>query len=156
MTVKFKAGLTSLLCACGMSLTSCAFRDPPQTRSYCVDIPPGQSSDASRYVQTIADHLRFKVAEEEFPSEKGPPHQVWEAYGRGVSMFVGTAMKDGKTDRFGNVETTFNPNRLELSAAKTGWWQRVPFEEVVATAKDAAHQRGWAFTKGNENYGCST
>jgi len=48
-------------------------------------------------VQTIADHLSFKVAEEEFPSEKGPPHQVWEAYGRGVSMFVGTAMKDGKT-----------------------------------------------------------
>jgi hypothetical protein len=108
-------------------------------------------------VQTVADHLDFNVSEAQFPSEKGPPNHVWEVYGRGVSMFVGTAMKDGKPDRLGNVETTFNPNRLGLNVAKAGWWQRVPFEEVVTTAKSTAHQLGWAFTKARAvDNSCST
>jgi len=121
-----------------------------------VDIPEGRSSDAGRFVQTVADRLNFKVSEAQFPSEKGPPNHVWEAYGQGVSMFVGTAMKDGKPDRFGNVETTFNPNRLGLNVAKTGLWQRVRFEEVVTAAKDTARQFGWPFSNAAAGESCST
>jgi hypothetical protein len=121
-----------------------------------VDIPEGRSADASRFVQTVADRLNFKVSEAQFPSEKGPPNHVWEVYGGGVSMFVGTAMKDGKADRLGNVETTFNPNRLGFNVAKTGLWQRVRFEDVVIAAADSAHQLGWPLSKAATGEGCAT
>ncbi len=39
-------------------------------------------------------------------------------------MFLGTTMKDGDADSYGNRETTFNPNRLGFNVVKTGWWQR--------------------------------
>ena len=71
-------------------------------------------------------------------------------------MFVGTAMKDGKPDRFGNIETTFNPNRLDLNVAKTGLWQRVSFDEVVTTARDTARELGWQFSKATAGKSCST
>ena len=104
----------------------------------------------------VADRLKFSVSEAQFPSDDGAPHHVWEVYGKGVSMFVGTAMKDGPPDRYGNRKTTFNPNRLGFNVAKTGWWQRVPFEEVVLTATDTARQFGFAFAKGNAHHGCAT
>ena len=88
--------------------------------------------------------------------DKGPPNDVWEVYGRGVSLFVGNAMKDGKPDRDGNIETTFNPNRLDLSVAKTGLWQRIRFDEVLMAAKDTAHQFGWSFTKAAVGQNCGT
>jgi hypothetical protein len=121
-----------------------------------VDIPEGRSAEASRFVQTIADRLRFKVSEAQFPSEKGPPNHVWEVYGGGVSLFVGTAMKDGKPDRFGNIETTFNPSRLDLSVAKTGLWQSVRFDDVLTAAKGTARQSGWSFTKAETGKSCGT
>jgi hypothetical protein len=121
-----------------------------------VDIPEGRAADAGRFVQTVADRLSFKISEAEFPSEKGPPNRVWEVYGGGVSMFVGTAMKDGKPDRYGNVETTFNPNRLGLNVAKTGWRQRVRLEDVVVAARDSALQLGWQFSKATVGESCST
>ena len=129
---------------------------PPQTGFYCIDIPKGRSAEAGRYVQSVANRLQFSVSEAQFPSDEGPPHEVWEVYGKGVSMFVGTAMKDGPPDRYGNRKTTFNPNRLGFNVAKTGWWQRVRFEDVVSAARDAARQFRFAFSKGNTEYGCST
>lgn len=121
-----------------------------------MDIPDGRSAEAGRFVQGVADRLDFKVSEAQFPSENGPPHHVWEVYGRGVSMFVGTAMKDGEPDRYGNRETTFNPNRLGFNVAKTGWWQRVRFEDVVTAARDTASQLGWPFSKAAAGESCST
>jgi hypothetical protein len=122
-----------------------------------VDIPQGQSAAAGQFVQNIAKRLNFKVSEATFPSEKGPPNHVWEAYGRGVSLFVDTAMRDGKADRFGNVETTFNPNRLGLQAVKTGWWQGISFGEVVAASRASADQLGWPFKKApTVDNSCST
>ena len=148
----------ALLCCCAVGTASCSLSlsRPPQTGSYCVDIPEGKSADAGRYIQTVADRLKFSVSEAQFPSDEGAPHQVWEIYGKGVSMFVGTAMKDGPPDRYGNIQTTFNPNRLDLNVAKTGWWQRARFEDVLIAARDAARQFGFAFSKGNADYGCST
>jgi hypothetical protein len=71
-------------------------------------------------------------------------------------MFLGTAMKDGEPDRHGNRETTFNPNRLSFQVVKTGRWQRVRFEEVVATATTTASEFGWRFSKAAAGEGCST
>ena len=71
-------------------------------------------------------------------------------------MFVGTAMKDGKPDRFGNTETTSNPNRLDLNVAKTGLWQRVRFEDVVTAASNSAHQLGRRFSKAATGKNCAT
>jgi hypothetical protein len=139
-----------------MALASCTFSRPPQTGFYCIDIPNGRSAEASRFVQSVADRLNFKVSEAQFPSEKGPPNHTWEVYGGGVSMFVGTAMKDGKPDRFGNVETTFDPNRLDVNVAKTGLWQRVRFEDVVRAASDAARELGWPLSKAAAGESCST
>lgn len=156
MTVKIKSAGWSLLCVCAAALTSCTNSRPPQTGFYCVDIPEGKSADAGRFVQTIAERLNFKVSEARFPAEKGPPSYVWNVYGRGVSLFVGTAMKDGRTDRFGNTETTFNPNRLDLHVAKTGMWQRVRFDEVLGAAKGTARQLGWSFTKAATGQSCAT
>ena len=146
----------ALLCCCALAGTSCSLSRPPQTGFFCVDIPKGRSADAGRYVQAVADRLNFSVSEAEFPSDEGAPHRVWEVYGKGVSMNVDTSMNDGPPDRFGNRKTTFNPNRLGFNVAKTGWWQRVRFEEVVATARDVARHFGFAFSKGNADYGCST
>ncbi len=145
-----------MLCGCAVALASCTYSQPPQTGFYCVDIPEGRSADASRFVQTIADRLDFKVSEAQFSSEKGPPSHVWEVYGGGVSLFVGTAMKDGKPDRFGNRETTFNPNRLDLNVAKTGLWQRVRFDDVVSTAEGTARKLQWSFTKAATGESCAT
>ena len=106
----------------------------------------------------MADRLDFKVSEAEFPDlmSHGPPNRVWDVYGGGVSLFVGNAMKDGNPDRFGNIPTTFNPNRLDLHVAKTGWWQRVRFDEVLIVARDTARQFGWKFTKANTGKSCAT
>lgn len=71
-------------------------------------------------------------------------------------MMVDTSMKDGPADRYGNIKTTYDPNRLGFNVAKTGWWQRVRFEDVVSIARDVARQYGFAFSKGNAQYGCST
>jgi hypothetical protein len=98
----------------------------------------------------------FSVSEAQFPSEKGPLNHVWNVYGRGVSLLVGTAMKDGPPDRFGNIETTFNPNRLDLNVAKSGPWQRVGFDEVLIAARNTARQRGWRFTKAASGDNCAT
>ena len=155
MSITGKTALRSLLFGCLVTLASCAYR-PPQTGFYCVDIPEGSSADTSRFVQTIADRLDFKVSEARFPSENGPPNHVWDVYGRGVSLFVGTAMKDGKPDRSGNIETTFNPNRLGIQVAKTGVWQRVRFDDVLTVAKTTARQFGWSFTKAATGEGCAT
>lgn len=146
----------ALLCCGALAGTSCSLTRPPQTGFYCLDIPEGRSAEAGPYVQSVADRLRFSVSEADYPSDEGPPHHVWEIYGKGVSMFVDTSMKDGPPDRYGNRKTTFNPNRLGFNVAKTGWWQRVRFEDVVTAAKDAARQFGFAFSKGHPGYGCST
>jgi hypothetical protein len=71
-------------------------------------------------------------------------------------MFVSTAMKDGKPDRFGNIATTFNPHRLGFNVAKTGWWQRVPFDEVVSAARGSAQQLGWPFSEAIKGGACGT
>ena len=155
MTAKLTLGVPSLLFGSGLALVSCTYR-PPQTGFYCVDIPEGRSAEASQFVQAIADRLNFSVSEAQFPSEKGPPHHVWDVYGGGVSLFVGTAMKDGKPDRFGNIETTFNPNRLDLNVAKSGLWQRVRFNDVLTAARDVSLQRGWSFTKAAPGESCAT
>jgi hypothetical protein len=81
---------------------------------------------------------------------------MWEVYGAGVSIFVDTAMRDGPPDRYGNTVTTYNPSRLELQIVRTGWWQRVSFDDVLVASRDAARQFGFTFSKGNPNHGCST
>ena len=146
----------ALLCCCAIAVASCAFRDPPQTGFFCVDIPEGRSAEAGRYVQNVADRLGFSVSNAAYASDDGAPHRVWEVYGKGVSMNVDTSMKDGPVDSYGNIKTTYNPNRLGFNVAKTGWWQRVRFEHVVGTARDVARQFRFGFSKGNANYGCST
>lgn len=145
-----------LLCSGAIVLMSCTYGMPPQTGSYCIDIPDGKTTEASRFAKTVADQLNFKVSEAQFASEKGPPNQVWELHGRGVSMFVGTAMKDGEPDRFGNKDTTFNQNRLGFVVVKTGLWQQVRFEKVVAIAESTARQLGWRFTTAASGKSCST
>ena len=156
MTAKIIFARLALSCCCSVAIASCTYGRPPQTGFYCVDIPEGRSADASRFVQIVANRLKFKVSEAQFPSEEGPPDHVWEVYGQGVSMFVGTAMKDGTPDRVGNIKTTFNPNRLGFNVAKTGLWQRIGFEEVVTAAKDAARQLGWSLSKAAAGEACST
>ena len=106
----------------------------------------------------MADRLDFKYAEAELPGfmDRGPPHHVWEVYGQGVSMFVGTAMKDGRPDRYGNVPTTFNPNRLDIHVSKAGVWQRISFYEVLIVARETAREFGWTFTKAEPGKSCST
>ena len=158
MTVQLKTSSRTLLCGCALALvSSCAYR-PPQTGFYCVDIPEGRSGEASQFVQTVAHRLDFKVSQAQFPGfmENGPPQRVWDVYGGGVSLFVGTAMKDGKSDRFGNIETTFNPHRLGLHVYRTSLWQRVRFDEVLITARDTARQLGWRFTKAPTGKSCAT
>ena len=145
-----------MLCCCTVALASCTYSRPPQTGFYCVDIPEGRSAEAGRFVQSVADRLDFKVSAAQFPSENGPPNHVWEIYGRGVSMFVGTAMKGGEPDRYRNRETTFNPNRLGFNVVKTGWWQRVRFEDVVTAARASASDFGWPFAKAAAGESCST
>lgn len=156
MAAKSKSAVAILFCVGAFALASCTYNRPPQTGFYCVDIPESGSSDASRFVQNVAARLNFKVSEAQFRSENGPPNHVWEVYGRGVSLFVGTAMKDGEQDRFGNPEVTFNPNRLGLNVAKTGLWQRVRFDEVIAVAEVAAHKLGWQFTRAASGKSCAT
>lgn len=104
----------ALFYCCAMGAASCSLSRPPQTGFYCVDIPEGRSAQAGRYVQTVADRLKFSVSEAQFPSDEGAPHHVWEIYGKGVSMFVATSMKDGPPDRYGNRKTTYNSNRPAL------------------------------------------
>ena len=145
-----------MLFCCALAAASCSTSRPPQTGSYCVDIPEGRSADAGRYVQEVADRLKFSVSEAQFPSTEGAPNHVWEVYGKGVSMFVDTAMKGGPPDSYGNRRTIFNPNRLEFNVVKTGWWQRARFEDVVIAAREASRQFGFAFSKGNADHGCST
>lgn len=123
-----------------------------------MDIPEGQSAQADQFVQTVAHRLDFKVSEAQFPdlASGGPPNHEWEVYGGGVSLFVGNALEDGTPDRFGNIPMTFNPNRLDLNVAKTGWWQRVRFDEVVTAARETARQFGWQFTKADTGKSCAT
>ena len=71
-------------------------------------------------------------------------------------MFVGRAMKDGTTDRFGNTQTTFNPNRLDIHVSKASIWQRISFDEVVIVARDTARGLGWSFTKSEAGKSCAT
>jgi len=158
VTAKIMPARPTLLCCCAVALASCTYSRPPQTGFYCVEIPEGRSAEADRFVRTVADRLDFKVSEAEFPDlmSHGPPNRVWDVYGGGVSLFVGNAMKDGNPDRFGNIPTTFNPNRLDLHVAKTGWWQRVRFDEVLIVARDTARQFGWKFTKANTGKSCAT
>lgn len=156
MTANIKHAVPSLLLGSALALASCTYGRPPQSGFYCVDIPEGRSADARRFVQTVADRLDFEVSEAQFPSENGPPSHVWDVYGAGVALFIGTAMKDGKPDRFGNTETTFNPNRLDLHVAKTGLWQRVTFDDVLTAAKGTARQLGWSFTQAAPGESCAT
>ena len=144
-----------LLC-CGIAVASCKSSRPAQTGFYCVNIPEGRSAEAGLFIHSVAARLNFSVSDAEFPSAKGPPNRVWEVYGRGVSMFVGTAMKSGNADRYGNRETTFNPYRLEFNVAKTGWWQRIRFEEVVLAATNSAGQLGWSVSKAAVDEACAT
>ena len=139
-----------------VATASCYSSRPPQTGSYCVDITEGRSADADRFVRTAAARLDFKVSEAEFESLRGPPGHNWEVYGRGVSMFVSFAMKDGPPDRFGNVRTTFNPNRLDFLVAKTGWRQSIAFVDVVATARKVALELGWRVTAAPAGKGRAT
>ena len=156
MTFEIKNIAAIMLYGIIVSLTSCADGRPPQTGFYCVDIPEGRSDEASRFARNVADRLEFKVSEAQFPAEKGPPNHVWEIYGGGVSMFLSTAMKDGEPDSHGNRETTFNPNRLSFQVVKTGWWQRVRFEEVVAKVTTSAGEFGWRFSEAAAGESCST
>lgn len=137
-------------------MTSCTSSRPMQTGFYCVNIPKGRSAEAGLFAHSVAARLNFSVSEAEFPSAKGPPNHVWEVHGRGVSMFLGTAMKSGKADRYENRETTFNPYRLEFNVAKTGWWQRVRFEDVVIAATKSADQLGWPVSKAPAGEACAT
>ena len=156
MNVKLKLAAPVLLCAFALALASCTYSRPPQTGFYCVDIPQGRAAEASRFVHAIADRLDFKVSEAHFPSENGPPSDVWEVYGGGVSLFVGTALRDGKSDRFGNRPHAFNPSRLDLNVSKTWLWQTVSFNEVLAVAKSIALQKGWSFTQAATGESCAT
>jgi hypothetical protein len=148
----------ALMALCGLviPLTACTSDRPPQTAFYCLDLPEGRSGEASRFVRDVADRLDLKVSEAQFPTEKGPPDQAWELHGRGVSMFLGTAMKSGKPDRYGNRETTFNPHRLGFNVVKTGWRQEIGFDDVVAVARTSANQLGWRFSKAGAGNSCST
>lgn len=109
-------------------------------------------------MRTVAHRLNFNISEAQFPDlmENGPPNNVWNVYGRGVSMFVGNAMKDGERDRSGNIRTTFNPNRLDINVSKDSLWQRIRFEEVLIVARDTAHEFGWSFTKAEPGKSCAT
>lgn len=71
-------------------------------------------------------------------------------------MFVGTAMKDGRPDRFGNIPTTFNPNRLHIHVSKDSVWQRISFDEVLIIARGTAREFGWSFTKAEPGRSCAT
>jgi hypothetical protein len=71
-------------------------------------------------------------------------------------MFVGTTMKGDNPDRFGTIETNFNPRRLGINIVKTGLWQTIRFDEVLAVAGEAARQLGWRFTKAPSGEGCAT
>ena len=156
MTAKTIPVRWTVFYCCAAALTSCTYSRPPQTGFYCVDIPKGRSAEAGQFVRSVAEGLSFKISEAQFPSEKGPPNHVWEIYGRGVSMFVSTAMQDDNPDRYGNRETTFNPDRLGFNVAKTGWWQSIRFEDVVAAARNSARQRGLAFSEALPGESCST
>src|SRR3954468_10318399 len=110
----------ALSLACAGALLSCSSGRPPQTGFYCVDIPQGSSVNADRFVEAVAERLGFKTSKAQFPSRTGPPDRAWEVYGSGISLFIDTAMKDGKPDRFGNRSHAFNPNRLSLQVVRTG------------------------------------
>jgi hypothetical protein len=81
---------------------------------------------------------------------------MWEIYGGGVSMFLDTAMKDGRPDQFGNRPHTFDQHRLGFNVAKTGWRQTIEFEQVVIAAEQSARSLGWSFSKANIDSGCAT
>ena len=137
-------------------LGSCTASRLPQTGFYCIDLPDGREGDAEALVDAIAARLEFKVSKGQFASEKGPPDEIWEIYGGGVSLFIATQMHSGKPDRLGNRETVFNPNRLGFNVAKTGWRQRVRFDTVVSAAISAANQLKLTVTKAEPDEGCST
>jgi hypothetical protein len=65
-------------------------------------------------------------------------------------------MQDGRPDRFGNTETTFNPHRLGLQVYRSGLWQRVRFDEVLIVTRDTARRFGLRFTKAASGKGCAT
>lgn len=121
-----------------------------------MDIPADGSIDAELFVQSVANRLGFEVSAAQFPSDAGPPSRVWEIYGRGVSMFVPTAMKQGEPDLYGNRSNTFNPNRLNFNVVKTGWLQRADFEEVVEAAQGSAVDLGWPISEAPAGESCST
>lgn len=121
-----------------------------------MDMPAGRSPDGQLFVQALGQRLGFQLSEATFPAENGPPDDEWEVYGRGVSVFVGTAMKDGPPDKFGNRAHSFNRNRLTIHVAKTGLWQNVAFDEVLATSKATARQLGWSFRKPSAGESCAT
>ena len=158
MTTKTNSGVVAL-CSCAVALTSCTYSQPPQTGFYCVDIPQGKSAEAGRFVRIVANRLDFKVSEAEFPGimDHGPANHMWEVYGRGVSMFVGRAMLDGKDpDRYGNITTTFNPNRLDINVSKDSFWQRISFKDVLSATRDTARELGWSFSKAKSGESCAT
>ena len=121
-------------------LGSCTASRLPQTGFYCIDLPDGREGDADALVDAIAERLKFKVSKGQFASEAGPPKEIWEVYGGGVSLIIATQMHSGKPDQLGNRETVFNPNRLGFNVAKTGRRQRVRFDVVVSAAISAANQ----------------
>jgi len=107
----------------------------------------------------IAQRLKFEVSAAEFPGikDQGPANQMWEVYGRGVSIFVGRALKDGKdADRYGNVSTTFNRNRLDIHVVKTSMWQRISFDDVLTATRNTARELGWQFSKAQSGKSCAT
>jgi predicted dehydrogenase len=132
----------SVICACVvLANASCTYSRPPQTGFYCVDFPKGSAADASRFIQLTAQRLGFKVSEAQFAADHGPPNHSWEVYGRGVSLFVDTAMKGS------GLQTTFNPNRLSLQVVKTGLWQRIGFAEALAAPVNVARELGLSVTR---------
>ena len=150
-------GIWQVPCACVLvALVSCTNARPPQTLFYCIDIPEGRSPKQREFVQALGQQLGFKVSEATLAAEHGPPDSQWEVYGRGVSVFVGTSMKDGQADKFGNRSHDFNPNRLSLNIAKTGLWQNIGFGEVLTASKSTARQFGWSFTQAGAGGSCAT
>lgn len=132
--------------------TRCLYRLVQQTGFYCLEIPQGRSAEARPFIQNVAERLNFKISEGTIPAEIGASGHEWEVYGRGVSMFVDSAMQN---DRLEN-RTTFDPHLLDLQIVKTGWWRRVRFEDVFIAARDSAGQLGWRLSKATADQNCST
>ena len=142
--------------ACLFLIESAAFGQPsrpPQTGFYCLDVASGQPADVRRVLDTMARSLRLRLSVGAFETEEGETQFL--AYGRGLSVLVGTSIAGTRPDAHGRPIVMYNRSRYDVHAFRTGPGQDLSFEQVLETLASEARSAGMGWSPAPEGRSCS-